>query len=252
VSVSPRVIIRATGSWRPQDVITHTVESQRKILPEVDAIIDESWANARATLGDKLFDGPMRRMEKWSAGKQLELWLSCTSYKPFLGTNLQHAHLADRFGPEVLANGIGLSAALQTRDNFLLFGQRNNSVAYYPNRIHPFAGSLESINIFHDILRELREELSLQPHNIEDIRCIGIVEDPSLRQPEIVFHVQSGLTQAEIEARLDEKEHEAIIAVHVDRAELDRAMAGPRFTPVGAGVLQLVRDLAAPTGLNER
>ena len=34
-------------------------------------------------------------------------------------------------------------ASLLTRDGWLLYGRRNATVAYYPNRVHPFAGTLE-------------------------------------------------------------------------------------------------------------
>ena len=44
---------------------------------------------------------------------------------------------------DCLANPVGVSPALLSADNFLIMGRRNASVAYYPNRIHPFAGALE-------------------------------------------------------------------------------------------------------------
>ena len=74
---------------------------------------------------------------------RLALTLSNTTYKHFLGTNLTHPELADRYGREILANPVGVSPALLTADNFLMMGRRNASVAYYPNRIHPFAGALD-------------------------------------------------------------------------------------------------------------
>jgi hypothetical protein len=36
-----------------------------------------------------------------------------------------------------------VSPALLTADGFLMMGRRNASVAYYPNRVHPFAGALD-------------------------------------------------------------------------------------------------------------
>src|SRR5207248_1244381 len=101
-------------------------------VPEVERVIDWTWARVAARPGVNLFDGPMCRLESWRAAPdRLELVLSGTSYKPFLGTNLYHPDLADRYGREVLANPVGVSPALQTADGWLMMGRRNTSVAYY-------------------------------------------------------------------------------------------------------------------------
>ncbi len=137
------VRIHRSGRWGPASVRTDWVESGRRIVAAVEERIEQAWAEASGRLGAKLFDGPMCRLERWQAGRTLELFVSRTSYKPFLGTNLTHATLADRYGAEVLANAVGLSIALATVDRWLMLGRRNGSVAYYPQRVHPFAGALE-------------------------------------------------------------------------------------------------------------
>jgi hypothetical protein len=177
--------VLASGEWSPQRVTVTWSPSTRRILPEVECAIEQAWSAAQARLGDKLFDGSMCRLECWSAsGDRLDLTLSHTSYRAFLGTNLFNAHLADTFGREVLANPVGLSTALQTADGYLVLGRRNDSVAYYPNRVHPFAGALEPAeptDVFAEIRRELREELSLADADLTTIRCVGLAEDRSLR-----------------------------------------------------------------------
>ena len=42
----------------------------------------------------------------------MHLTLSPTSYKPFLGTNLSNAKLADKYGHKILANPVGLSCLM--------------------------------------------------------------------------------------------------------------------------------------------
>ena len=240
-------LIRAFGDW-PRNALRVTwTASTRRTVPEVERVIEESWSAAARRLGDKLFDGPMCRLERWSAAPdQLDLTLSRTSYKPFLGTNLHHADLADTFGPDVLANPVGLSTALETSDGYLLLGRRNDSVAYYPNRVHPFAGALEppkrdgeELDVFAEVLRELLEELSLSPGDLADLRCIGLAEDPALRQPELIFAAVANRTRAQIEATLDRKEHHATYAVRSNQSELDRAIADPSLTPVAVASLTL-------------
>ena len=88
------------------------------------------------------FYAQMCRLERWRASAdRLEIDLSPTSYKPFVGTNLAHPELAEQYGGDVMANPVCVSPALLACDGFLVMGRRNASVAYYPNRIHPFAGA---------------------------------------------------------------------------------------------------------------
>ncbi len=202
-------------------------------------MIEREWARASARLREKLFDGPMCRLEEWTAGEKVELVLSPTSYKLFLGTNLEHGELADRYGEEVLANAVGLSCALETADAWLLFGKRNDSVAYYPRRVHPFAGALEGLDVFEEMMRELDEELSLKEEDVGEMWCLGMVEDLGLRHPELVFWVKSNRTKAEIEQGLDRTEHRGIVAVTCDREAVAQAMEDPEFTPVAVGTLLL-------------
>ena len=235
--------LRAAGDWLPHQVRVTWTSNSRKIVPEVERAIDEAWNAAAARLGDKLFDGPMCRLEKWSASPDLlELTLSRSSYRPFLGTNLHNARLGDAYGVEVLANPVGLSTALQTADGYLLLGRRNVAVAYYPNRVHPFAGALEPrepMDVFAEIRRELREELHLTPGDVENIRCVGLVEDRSLRQPELIFIALTTPTKAELESQLDRAEHLAVYPVKAHRRDVERAMRDPLLTPVAVASLAL-------------
>jgi hypothetical protein len=236
--------VRAAGDWSPQQVaVTWSPASSRRIVPEVERAIDDAWRDAASRLGDKLFDGPLCRLERWAASPQrLELTLSRTSYRAFLGTNLFNAQFGATFGDEVLANPVGVSAALRTADGFLLLGRRNESVAYHPNRVHPFAGSLvprDRMEVFDEIRRELREELHLEAADVPDIRCVGLAEDRALRQPELMFVATTTRTRGELAAQLDRAEHHDIYAVVADPADVRRAMADPRLTPIAVASLTL-------------
>ena len=233
------ILIREIGDWKPGQVIASPVASTRAILPEIERAIDRAWAEASARLGPKLFDGPMCRLERREAStEELQLWASPTSYKPFLGTNLAGVDVPT----DAMANPLGLSAALITSDGWLMLGRRNASVAYYPNRIHPFAGSLEPgelTNVFDGVLRELDEELGLSGRDLAEMRCLGLIEDAKLRQPEIIFSVRATRTRAEIESKLDAAEHHAAVAVEAKPRDVESMMRDPLMTPVAVGTLAL-------------
>lgn len=233
------------GNFPRGHVICSFVNSSFQPPPHAKALIEHAWNTAKASLGDKLFDGPMCRLESFRLlNDSLLLNLSLTSYKQFLGTNLTHAALADQLGQNSLASPLGLSSALTAADGTLLLGQRNNLVAYYPNRIHPFAGALEphphNTDVFAEIQRELHEELALTPSAISDLQCLAIAEDRSLRQPELVFLVRSTLTQQQIQSQLDPTEHLQTFAVKPNpAAALHTLQHQPLLTPIAAATLLL-------------
>jgi hypothetical protein len=66
-----------------------------------------------------------------------------------------------------------------------------------------------------------------------------MVEDPALRQPELIFRATSRLTKREIESRLDPSEHDAIWSTGI--AEV---VEHPDFTPVAIGAMRLWRSAA--------
>ena len=238
----------ATGDWPTGRVTTAWVPDGRRRLPAVDAAIDAAWS-AAARPGVRLFDGPMCRLERWhAAADRLHLDLSPTSYKPFLGTNMANPTLAERFGRDVMANPVGVSPALVTADGYLLLGRRNRAVAYYPGRVHCFAGSLEpaDADVFAAVRRELAEELSLAAHEVTDVRCTGIAEDVALRQPELIFAAVTSLGRSAVVARLDPAEHAGVWSVATTAAAVAdvvasaaTSVASDRLTPVAAASLLL-------------
>lgn len=236
--------LHVAGDWRENNVHVQRVASTHQRFPDVDRIIEQAWREALSRPGVHLFDGPMCRHESWRVADDgsLRLAMSQTSYRMFLGTNLAHPELADQYGPRVLANPVGVSSALLSSDDFLVFGVRNGRVAYYPNRIHPFAGAVEpgdDLNLFDAVRRELREELSFHDGDIADMRCTGIAEDLQLRQPEVIFSVISTRRRDEIERRIDGAEHGASWSIPAEPERVEAAMRDPRLTPVAVASLAL-------------
>lgn len=234
-----------TGDWSPGDIDVEFAPSGRRIVLEVEAAIDRAWQSALAVPGAHLFDGPMCRLERWEVtpgGARLRLTLSDSSYKPFLGTNMRHPEFADRYGPGVMANPVGVSPTLRTADGFLLFGRRNASVAYYPERIHPFAGALEPRDrgdVFAAVRRELGEELSLADADVHDVRCAGLVLEPALRQTELVFRAVTPLTRQQVVNRLGREEHRGVYTIPATEAGVEAALPEPLLTPVAVAALLL-------------
>lgn len=239
-----RIAFHAIGDWAPGQVrLTRTLTSSRRIVPEVERLIDETWARAASRPGVHLFDGPMCRLESFVASPgALTLTVSATSYKPFVGTNLHNPHLAQVHGRDVFANPIGVSTLVETTDGMLMLGHRNASVAYYPNRIHPFAGTIDPADgddPFAAAQRELAEELRLTPGEAGTLRCVGLVEDAALLQPELIFVGRSQVMRDELVRRVDGTEHEATHVMPATEAAIAAAIGHPLMTPVAVASLLL-------------
>ena len=240
----PILKFHAAGDWGRGQVLVDRVPSTWRAPADVQAHVERAWADATARPGVNLFDGPMCRLESWDASPAaLRLVLSTTTYKAFLGTNLTRPDFADAHGKAALANPVGVSPALLTGDGYLMMGRRNASVAYYPNRVHPFAGAMDPADTdpFEAVLRELNEELGFGPADVTDVRCTGIAEDLSIRQPELIFLAATPRTRAHVEAALDRTEHHGSWHVRATEAAVSAMVASPddAFTPVAVASLLL-------------
>jgi hypothetical protein len=76
--------------------------------------------------------------------------------------------------------------------------------------------------------------------DVAEVRCTGIAEDRSIRQPELIFRVTSTRTRPQIEATLDRTEHHASWAIAATSGAVDEALAAPTaLTPVAMAALLL-------------
>jgi hypothetical protein len=231
-----RIRFLASGNWKADEVSLERVATSRRIVPEVERLVEQTWQRETAKKGVRLFDGPMCRLESFDASAdRLRLAISPTSYRIFAGTHLHNAHLVERFGDDVMAKALGVSSLVETADGMLVLGRRNASVAVYANRVHTFGGSPEPAdraNVFATAGRELREELSLETNDLAEMTCVGIVADVALGQPELIFTARSALPSGEVRGRLDDAEHAAVWTTPTGQADVDAALGDAVLTPV--------------------
>jgi 8-oxo-dGTP pyrophosphatase MutT (NUDIX family) len=229
--------------YEPGQIVVKWVDSALKTEGAVTAAIEAAWAEAAARRGVLLFDGPMCRLERMAPrGEELELCLSRTGYKVFFGTNLSNPALFERFGDGVMGNALGASCVLQSADGWLLLGRRNDTVAYYPDRVHPFAGALEpsqELDVFAEARRELCEETGLTSDEIIALCCLGLVEDVSLLQPELIFAARTSRTREQMRAGMPIVEHGGLYAVSAASRALEQSIADAILTPVARAALAL-------------
>ena len=193
-----RFFLDLVGCFSRNDLDVQWSDEPRHSNEQIDQLIDETWrkelTEAQKT-ERKLFDGPLCRLIDWRADQgRLGLTLGPVGYREFFGTNATQAHMRYLHGPEVLADPVGVSAAVTTADGFMLLGQRSPQVTQYAGRLHPVGGGLMPSpdadappDPFATILSELHEEVAIDAERLTELVCIGLVRDKHTVQPELIF-----------------------------------------------------------------
>lgn len=243
-------------AYAPEQVEVEWVRRPRETNDEVERLIDETWrqrTRQAEAQGRVLFNGPICRLAGWSteAGR-LTLTLAPGEFREYFGTNATHAHIRYLHGPEVLADPLGVSAALVSADGFLLLGRRSRSVIQYPERIHPVGGLMEPRAVpdeppdpFATLRAEVGEELALPPDRLGEPVLLGIVRDKHTVQPELIIGVRASLDFESIRARMsraeDAHEHSELVSVRNDPASVVTFLEQryTEFTPISLATLLL-------------
>ena len=207
------VAVELFGRYKQGQVTQSWSDEPRPTSSRIEAAIKQTWEAQLARAGRDdclLYDGPLVRLIRAAAApSSLHLELGPTSYRDFIGTNLHNAAMTRREQRAGLANPLGVSATVITRDGFLAYGRRSRRVAYHAGYLHAFGGMIEtedrlsdgSYDIFGSIKRELREELTLCDEEIEDIVIVGLVRDRRIHQPELLFEATLTLSREALTTR---------------------------------------------------
>jgi 8-oxo-dGTP pyrophosphatase MutT (NUDIX family) len=210
-------VVEVARSYEAAEVTCDWSPVPRPTTPECDGRIAREW-EARLELaraeGRVLFNGSIARLVRIRANPvALHLTLGPTCYRDFIGTNVARmdGHPVDASD---LADPVGISVTIVTRDGFLVQGRRSQRVAVHAGFLHTFGGMLEEedrttegYDVFASARRELGEELGLTAGDFADLTITGLVRDALLYQPEILFDASTHLTRSRLEERFRAAQH---------------------------------------------
>jgi hypothetical protein len=245
-------LVDALGCFSPGQVVVRWRDEPRRANAALDGLVARVWAEQQRT-GKRLFNGRLvRYLQHQVRDGTLVIDAGPTDYANFMATNLFNWQRIDQIGPHLFSNPIGTSGTPQTADGWLLFGRRNQRVGFHAGFAHTFGGGLEpgdcrpdgTLDAFGSIARELHEELRIDASDLVERVCLGLIRDPTIRQPELVFDMRLAVTREEIASRfqLDEpdQEHTELLACR-DHPEAILAFIREYqpITPVAIGALCL-------------
>jgi len=161
--------------------------------------------------GDQhLFNGQLFRLESFEASVgQLKLVLGQTCYRDQIYCNAHTQTLAQAYGENVLARGLGVSAIVITHDGFLPLMRRGQRVGEEPGKIDVFGGHAHPDlhvregrpDLFGAIADEIIAELNVAPEDLAENFCCGLVENLRTHKPDLVFEIFLRNTREEIARR---------------------------------------------------
>ena len=243
------------GAFARDAVSVRWSDQRRTCNDELGRLIDQSWELAlwqARKAGQNIFDGPMCRLISYAVSDgRLDMTLGPVSYKEFVGTNQTQAYVRYLHGPEVLADPLGVSAAIISADGFLLLGRRSTRVMQYPERLHPIAGSVEPDpsgappDPFQSMLDEFTEETGIAPDSVSEIALLGLIRDKNTVQPELIFDLKLDVDAAAVRqgalGAVDAAEHTDIVPVRDHPAAVVTFLQAnfSQLTPVGLATLLL-------------
>jgi 8-oxo-dGTP pyrophosphatase MutT (NUDIX family) len=168
----------------------------------------------------KSFNGKLSRVDscyirkKNKNGKEnlIELQLSDTDYKEFVGT--RGYEFIRRYGREQSANPLSVGAVLVTRDNRIILGERSaagidagkSTISVPAGYIDPKKdvtstsnkNNKNSIDIFNAIRREIYEEIGIEEKDIGDLICIGLIDNKEQNQISASFYCKLTILSKEL------------------------------------------------------
>jgi 8-oxo-dGTP pyrophosphatase MutT (NUDIX family) len=250
----PPFIIEVNRRYEIEQLSQTWSDAPRPSAPGVEEMIARTWEAESAVAqeeGRKLFNGRVGRLVELAASDAaLSFRLGDTCYRDFLGTNLFHAAQVARLSSSFLANALGISALVLTRDGFAALGRRSRKVVIHAELLHTFGGLLEEADrtaqgydLVKSIKRELEEELGVGPADLSAIAVIGLVRDRAIQQPELIFEIILTLTRNELIAKFGASHDDEHTSLEFVADDPDAAVAFLRqtskITPVAQVALLL-------------
>ncbi|MBI3928739.1 MAG: NUDIX hydrolase [Armatimonadetes bacterium] len=237
-----RYTLLAAGELPPQQVyLEHDPERQPHLAPWQKRAVKEHCRKLRLQ-GARLVDLPLYRFLGFSLGEELVLRTGATRYEEYLGCSLAYPEWAESWGFEATADALSIAGVTEAGGR-LLVGRRSPEVAECPGffhvkpagHMHPPSTPMETV------LQEAREELGLEPAELEELSCIGLVRSKSSRCVDVVFRLKSSAALEDLRGRrpIDAWEHDDLVGLEPERLGRWLVEEYPRTTDPGHASLVL-------------
>ncbi|HEY6540098.1 MAG TPA: NUDIX hydrolase, partial [Ktedonobacteraceae bacterium] len=209
--------ILARGLFRPdQLIITYHPALGMPISPAIQQWMDTFWAQKLAEAQERgvpLFDAPLYRFVDVETRVDgcLHVTLGDTGYKEYVTTRAPEFSTGRQ--RQELGNALAVCSVVETSDGYILLDKRRG-VDVYVGRYHVIGGFFErdrdrlengQPDPFGAMRREIREETGIQPADIAEQYCLGLVYDLAMPHAELCFLTRLHIPLSEVKTRIPEE-----------------------------------------------
>lgn len=244
-----KALVHVLGHYGPADLRVLVTQRKRHQSALLERRIEDAWSVRQAEAEGRLFDSELARLVAHGVlPNQLALFIGRTTFREFVGTNLEapiDPSLHESLGEDYFANPLGVSAAVVSKDGALLLARRSNAVVEargewdLPGGHVPFVEA-QGCRPFVTAADEIAQELGLVERDIEELACIGLVENGVTHKPELIFVCRVRDKAKKLLKRVQshgDAEHDEFLCVPATKSDLLDLLRerGNELTPVAAG-----------------
>jgi len=233
-------IILHEGLFIPERIKYELIGEIRKYPENINTHTEKRWKELKRINPD-YFDGRVYSFINHRINNgALELKIQETDYKYYLTTN------CDSYPPDMKtawANILALCCVVETSDHKIIVGKRNVNLAENINMWHVPGGNLDAISgqdtFSTMMLKEIKEEINIQPDDIDYMVCIGLGLCIANNKPELLFYASSLLDEFSIRRKLsfasDSNEHTDI--QFIKKEKIHDFVNDNSFAPIGKAAI---------------
>lgn len=202
------------GIFPKGSVKIRLVDGKSSFSREITDYINKDWQD-RLKENPYMFNGELVNFQNVTQlGGQLIIEGGVTDFKTHMASSGKK--FKDRFRKEFVRSGAGMSAIVVTRDNYVLLAQRGKKTSKPGTMINAPAGFIDlsnknnndEIDIFDEFKRELKEETLINPEEIKESYCAGLVRGNYTSVPDLVILAITELSSGEIADRINKSNTE--------------------------------------------
>lgn len=181
--------------------------------------IKKQW-NEMVKKKPSMFAGNLVALEKNNSNSEyIKLDTIHTTYDDFYITRTKE--FQKRYPKEPHPSVLSVGCVLVTNDNYVILGVRNNNLALSPGKITIVSGMVDKndivdhkhVDLFECIKREIKEEAGIKSNEINDLSCIGLVDNFEQENTFIPFFARVNLSTETINERQKDGEFIEILKI---------------------------------------
>lgn len=239
-----------TGLYDEQHIQVAFTPKKHTRSNQVQDYIKKQW-KAVTKKNPSMFAGELISVkESDSDSKNIRLDTILTTFDDYYITGT--LDFQQKFPDEKNTNVLSTGCILVTSDNCIVFGKRNKELVISPGKTTIVSGMADrndiidnkKADLFSCIKREIREEVGVNPNEITDLICIGLVNKPNNTGIFVPFFAKLDIPFEKLCARSNDGELTELIKTPNSKTEILKILEKtPNLSNVASASLQIYVEL---------